>query len=160
MPGDTIGQKISLRVSRLFGEKTPQHPPSHLLPPKRADLLAGTHPSEHSGVALFKHKFMNDINRHNRQSTYRRREKKAQERKRDNDYYMGADPFWGAPFLFPVPVYYYGAACSAVASGVHGNSNCGGSGCATGVGVSSLPKLIPDSNALGLWWFGMWWRWM
>lgn len=123
LPGDTIGQ----RLSRLVGNGKN---PSYLIPPKRDDLLAATHPSDHNAVFAFHHKSASEFAQRRRRLKIEKRQqrdlKREQAGKLDRRN-VQHDP----AFLVPVPLYYSSAmvGCAAFSGGVI-NGGVGFGGCA------------------------------
>ncbi|KAJ7343339.1 hypothetical protein DFH08DRAFT_703050 [Mycena albidolilacea] len=123
LPGDTIGQ----RLSRLVGNGKN---PSYLIPPKRDDLLAATHPSDHNAVFAFHHKSESESAQRRRRLKIEKRQqrdlKREQEGKLDRRN-VQHDP----AFLIPVPLYYPSAmvGCAAFSGSVI-NGGGGFGGCA------------------------------
>ncbi|KAK0189741.1 hypothetical protein F5146DRAFT_1052324 [Armillaria mellea] len=108
LPGDRIGQ----RLRRLVSIHKQSGPPSHLVPPGDAsDLVAATHPSDHSAVYSYLYR---DQVRAMRQARVEKREWRL---KREQGKSAGHD----LAFLVPVPLdFNYGTECVATTGHVVG----------------------------------------
>ncbi|KIY68410.1 hypothetical protein CYLTODRAFT_489786 [Cylindrobasidium torrendii FP15055 ss-10] len=130
------GEKLRRRISRaLSGSGQSQ---SELIPPKRSDIRAATHPSDHNAVFLMSHKGETEAARRKRLAKRRERyeredeeirrgklDEKARSRREGHDpAFIGPIPLW---YTTPMPV-------GCVAMGGHVVScGSGGSGCSAAV---------------------------